>query len=351
MREHFNTLLLTPFGKLSPLGRFILAFLPTAVVLLSRPYLPQVLSQTPAAMHYPAVFFASWIGGLWPGILSTTTCSLYSLFVLRPQLLQGFSADLPGAIRSVMFFSTSIFFTLLVSGLQRALSRSQKSVRMRDDFLSLASHELKTPLTTLILHSQMRLRKLKKADTFSNAELVSSNEKDLFQLQRLNKLVDSMLDVSRIEARKTVFHAEAVDLPKLVRDITSSYLPNDRRVTLSLDHTLIVQADPALVEQILTNLLGNAVKYAGEKPIHITLRVEGSWAKLSVEDQGRGIDPKFHDLIFQKFERIESVNSVGGLGLGLFICRDLVERHGGKIQVESEVGKGAAFHVYLPIGD
>ncbi len=346
MNEAPIPFLLLPFPRLRRQARVALALAPTLAVLLVRPILPAVLSQTPAAMHYPAVFLAAWIGGLWPGLLSTLVCSAYSLFVLRPQLVTTPTSDVPGLIRSFMFLSTAIFFTLLVSGLQRALIRAQGAIRLRNDFLSLASHELKTPLTSLTLQTQLRMRRL---DTsLTAADFKKMVEFDLSQLTRLNRLIDNMLDISRIESGRSPFHPIPVDLCHLVREVTEHF--GDGSLRLEICEALEVECDVLQMEQVVVNLLSNASKYGQGSPVTVSVsRVDPGFAVICVKDEGPGIAPEHQEKIFQKFERLAPASQISGLGLGLFICRELVGRHGGTIAVESALGKGAIFRVHLPL--
>lgn len=325
-------------------------------VLAVRPALPSVLSQTPAALHYPVVLLAAWVGGFWPGLLSTFACTIYSSIYLRPHLLSDPWQDLPGLIRSFMFLYTSVFFILLVSGLQRAWQRAEEAVNFRDEFLSLAAHELQTPLTGLLLQTQLRQRRAELAPEklLSTPELIAMARSDLRQLQRLTRLVDNMLDISRMRSGQAPFHPVEADLCVLVSEFVArlrEQKPEDASlVTLQLCEETIGRFDALQLEQILGNLVGNALKYGERKPVVVSVRkLAGGRAELLVKDQGPGVPREEQERIFRKFERLSSQSHVGGLGLGLHISRELAARHGGSLRVESEPGAGATFVVSLPL--
>ena len=326
------------------------------MILGARPFLPPVLSQTPAALHYPAVFLAAWIGGLWPGLVSTAICTVYSSVYLRPHLMSAPWHDTPGLIRSFMFIYTSVFFTVLVSGLQRAWLRAEDAIQSRDEFLSLASHELRTPITGLLLHMQLRQRRseLQPDKALTGEELRQMVKSDLRQIQRLNQLVDSMLDVSRLRSGQAPFHPVEIDLCTITQEFVTRFKeqrPGEAELlSLKLCEPAIGSFDPMQIEQILANLVGNSFKYAGQRPVAVSVvRVGSTDAELRVKDEGPGIRPEEQEKIFRKFERLSSHRHLGGLGLGLHISQELAARHGGSIRVESEPGQGALFVVKLPL--
>ncbi len=234
-------------------------------------------------------------------------------------------------------------------------SKLEEAVRKRDEFLSIASHELKTPLTSLLLLIQSLGRILKVTDPQNLVEQfskkISQTEDQLF---RLRELVDDMLDVTRIESDRLYLKKESFDLAVLVEDIAdrlnlqiNSATGEDLRIT----HLDRVEGnwDRYRIEQVLTNLITNAIRYGKGKPIELTLKNTGSSAIISVRDHGDGIPKDFHQKIFDLFERGFSTRGMGGLGLGLYISKKIVNLHQGKIWVESEEGKGATFYVELPI--
>jgi signal transduction histidine kinase/AmiR/NasT family two-component response regulator len=247
-----------------------------------------------------------------------------------------------------------------VTRMKAAQAELTRLIAARDDFLSVASHELKTPLTSLQLQTQLVRRSLANGD----AQPLSVEKMErLFdvtdrQLSRLARLVEDMLDVSRIETGKLDLYRKDVDLADLIGSVVERLGPQLSRSgsTLSvapLEHA-IGHWDPFRLEQVFTNLLTNAARYGAGKPIEIALRVtrggaSGDLAELSVLDHGGGIAKVDQQRIFSRFERAVSSSESTGLGLGLYIAREIVQAHRGSIAVHSAVGEGARFLVTLPL--
>lgn len=231
----------------------------------------------------------------------------------------------------------------------------QESVRARDEFLSIASHELKTPLTSLKLQSQLRNRKIEKgkASSFDEPNLKKMFDADAKQIERMTRLIDDMLDISRINTGKLSLQTETFDLTSLVKDLLDRYSGqiNDygSEVKLISSEEITGNWDRFRIEQVITNLLTNALRYGNKRPIMIELKQDGQFAIIKVIDQGIGIAKKNQDRIFERFERAISANDISGLGLGLFIVKQILEMHHGSIKVESALGKGSTFIVDLPL--
>ncbi|HUP56474.1 MAG TPA: GAF domain-containing sensor histidine kinase, partial [Bdellovibrionota bacterium] len=227
---------------------------------------------------------------------------------------------------------------------------AQDAVRARDEFLSIASHELKTPLTSLKLQLQSaeRKRSVSPLDSVSKAIAVSNK-----QVDRLTKLVEDLLDVSRIQGGRLALERERVDLGKLVEQVADQFEPAIAaahcRLELESEQDVVGRWDPERLEQVIINLLSNATKYAPGKPIRIRVRKLGAGARLTVQDFGPGIATERQELVFERFERAVPSPGVSGLGLGLFIVRSLVQAHGGKVELKSEPGMGSTFTVDLPL--
>lgn len=230
-----------------------------------------------------------------------------------------------------------------------------EAIRARDEFLSIASHELKTPLTSLKLQTQMRERKLKKRDYeyFSMENLERIISIDAKQIDRIARLVDDMLDISRISSGKMLIQKEEFDICNLVRDMGGRFSAHVEAVGAQLNiechQSVIGNWDRFRIEQVVTNLLTNALRYGDRKPICIQVVDKGDKVQLIVRDHGIGVAKENHERIFQRFERAISPSEISGLGLGLYIVKKIVEMHDGTIWVESELGQGATFIVELPI--
>jgi signal transduction histidine kinase len=239
--------------------------------------------------------------------------------------------------------------------LRRSLALAEAAVATRDEFLSVASHELKTPLTPLSLKLQSLRREL------STPALQASTERALTQLdvaerqvQKLVTLADDLLDVSRISAGRLELHPSRVDLAALSREAVGRFETEALRVgctlTLEVDGPLMARVDGLRFEQVLHNLLSNALKYGAGKPVRVRLERQGGQARLVVSDEGIGIAPDALERIFNRFERAVSGRHFGGLGLGLYIVRRIVTASGGTISAASVPGQGATFTVELPLG-
>lgn len=241
----------------------------------------------------------------------------------------------------------------------QALHRSQlfedtrKAIQARDEFLSIASHELKTPLTPLKLQLQGLARQVNKGNSLAPEHLTRIVETSDKQISRLATLIEDLLDVSRISAGKLNLNKEMFNLARMVEEIVKHYTDQLRKVQteIQLDINTEIEGfmDKVRTEQVLINLLTNAGKYASGKPIHIKLRESNGIARLTVKDQGPGIALEDHDRIFARFERVKTKDNVGGLGLGLYISKQIIEAHGGKIYVESTPGHGSTFIVEIPL--
>lgn len=232
---------------------------------------------------------------------------------------------------------------------------AQRAVRLRDDFLSIASHELRTPITPLKLQVQnlLRIIEKRKLSTLTHEQTLKIVCTADAQINRLTKLVDELLDVTRITTGNIELRKEKVDLSKTVSDIFNRFKSELAAVkcdvSLDLEENLFAEIDHSRIEQVVTNLLSNAMRYGAGKPIEIsTARVGQRYVEIRIQDHGIGIDQKDQKRIFDRFERASSTTNFGGLGLGLFIVHQIVQSHNGTIRVKSSIGEGAAFIVKLP---
>ncbi|MFP2932482.1 PAS domain-containing protein [Pyxidicoccus sp. 3LG] len=237
----------------------------------------------------------------------------------------------------------------------RLFQRAQEAITARDTFLSIASHELRTPITAMKMHAQHMRRRIASNDptAFTPERVTRLVEQTERSIGGLSRLVEDMLDISRIATGRLNIQLEQVDLAELARDVVERFRPQlveaGHALELHLTPGLVGRWDRYRLEQVLTNLLTNALKYAPGAPLTVSTLAVGDTALLEVEDRGPGIPPESQHRIFERFERLVAANKVSGLGLGLHIARHIVEAHGGSIRVRSAVGEGARFTVELPI--
>jgi signal transduction histidine kinase len=230
----------------------------------------------------------------------------------------------------------------------------QAALHTRDEFLSIASHELKTPLTSLKLQLQMQKRAFAREPgrIAGNEKLVHFLETSDRQIQRISRLIEDMLDVGRIHSGKFTLSPEEFDLVELVKEVceqmAGELAAGGCRVSLELPPQLVGRWDRIRMGQVLANLLSNAAKYGGGNPIEIKMKVHDERVRLTVKDYGEGIDPVNHRRIFERFERAVPGTHISGMGLGLFIVKQIVDLHGGWIRVDSALGQGATFTLDFP---
>jgi signal transduction histidine kinase/CheY-like chemotaxis protein len=233
----------------------------------------------------------------------------------------------------------------------RLYEEAQDAVRARDEFLSIASHELRTPITTLQIHFH-RLIRGKAKDIQLSDRLRHVLERCDRQVRRLEALIDHLLDVSRVSSGGLKLERQNVDLTEIVREVSDRFVDelnqNDNHLVLQADERAVGHWDRLRLEQLVTNLLSNAIKYGSGKPIEVKVQPTPTGGRLEVRDHGVGIEAAELPRIFRKFQRAYSARPNGGLGLGLYISRQIVEAHGGSIVVESAPGEGATFKVELP---
>jgi predicted ATPase/signal transduction histidine kinase/tRNA A-37 threonylcarbamoyl transferase component Bud32 len=235
----------------------------------------------------------------------------------------------------------------------RLYRATQDAVRLRDEFLSVASHELRTPLTSLILSLQALERRPWGAQPLASLIDTRRIAQSARQAERLDRLISDLLDVSRLEAGQLTLSRAPMNLGELAREVVARFEEDASRsgcvVTVESSGAVVGSWDASRLDQVLTNLLANAIKFGAGRPVTIRVDQRNELALLVVKDAGMGIGPEHLDKIFERFERGVSTEHFGGLGLGLYICRRFVDAHGGKIGVSSKLGGGSTFLVELPL--
>jgi signal transduction histidine kinase len=332
-------------------------------------------------VHYYHLFYrnggdSAWAVGAYVVVVavSAVLSSLQSLFayslltvalgvsisLLERSLLH--TIFLPGLVTMTIVSNLALRYRLLLEQERLELARAQAAraaaeaeVALRDEFISIASHELNTPLATLKLSFKQISRAATSADEPASLRAVApAAERCERQLVRLVRLVDALLDASQIASGTIPLQIETVCLMESVRDAVHALAEEATRagslVEVTGDGTVTGQWDPTRVEQLITNLVRNAVTFGRGLPVRVTVSGDANRARLVVADQGIGIPRDQHARIFDRFQRAVSAQHYGGLGLGLYVVKQVVDAHGGSVRVESDPGSGAVFTVELPRG-
>jgi len=229
-----------------------------------------------------------------------------------------------------------------------------EAVRARQDFISIASHELKTPITPLVLRVQQlgRVARAAGEGLVPPAQVAEAARTLEGHVLKLKRLVENLLDVSRIDSGQLALRVEELPLAGVIRDalerVAEDLAASRCEVRVEGAADVVVRGDRMRIEQVLVNLVGNAAKYAPGGPVMVRVAVGAGAVEVQVEDAGPGITPADQQRIFQRFERAPPERHVTGLGLGLYIARAIVRAHGGELSVRSEPGHGATFTMSLP---
>jgi signal transduction histidine kinase len=253
----------------------------------------------------------------------------------------------------------------------------EETARQMDAFLGMATHELKTPLTAILLALQLCRRRLQGPKRFTSdpasalapearqplvtISIVDDLTKVESQAKKMDRLVDDLLDLSRIQAGKLQVHPELTDLRPLVQRAVEEHqqVASIRTIQLHLpptDQPIMVQADPDRIAQVIVNYLTNALKYSpADRPVDVSVEREGSKARVWVRDQGPGLQEAEQERLWQRYYRVPGIEAQSGagvgLGLGLTIVRQIVELHAGEVGVESAPGRGSTFWFTLPLDE
>lgn len=226
----------------------------------------------------------------------------------------------------------------------------KKAERKKDEFISIASHELKTPLTSVKGYMQLLERNLDKGDIVTVKRHL---DKAQIQLEKLNDLIADLLDISKIESGKLKFNKKFFNMNAMLDNLIEIMHQSNPDFKIVKKGSVLeeIYADEARIEQVIINFLTNAIKYSpGTEEVHINLERFGDNIYLGVRDFGIGIAPDMQQQVFDKFYRVEETAiHFQGLGIGLFIAAEIIRRHSGKIGVKSQSGEGSEFYFNLPI--
>ncbi|HAK90123.1 signal transduction histidine kinase [Massilia sp. UYP32] len=246
---------------------------------------------------------------------------------------------------------------VLLRELNQTQQELQRSLRMRDEFMSLVAHELRTPLNTLFLETQMRSLQLKRGNTaaFGAQQMEAMIQRDERQIKSMIRLIDDMLDVSRMRSGKLSIRPAQVELMNLlervVSDLSLQAATTGSSLTLRPHDGVTGCWDEFRVEQVIVNLLTNALRYGCGQPVEVSVERSGDMVRIDVRDQGKGIASSDLERIFEPYERGARNGEPKGLGLGLYISRQLAISHGGELRVTSKPGEGSVFSLVLPCTD
>ncbi|OJH36673.1 ATP-binding response regulator [Cystobacter ferrugineus] len=232
----------------------------------------------------------------------------------------------------------------------RLYREAQEAIHLRDDFMAVAAHELRTPLTTLGLQLGSLVQRSRRE---SSPALIERLERGLRQVRRLGALVESLLDVSLLSTGELPLSPERVDLGELVGEVMERFQAEAEAVgcglRVSVAPGLVGQWDRMRVEQVVSSLVANALKFGPRQPVEVRGEEAGGRVRVVVEDQGIGVPAEHLERIFERFGRAVSSRSYGGLGLGLYLARRAAEAHGGRVWAEQRPGGGARFTLELPL--
>ena len=322
-----------------------------------------------------SVLFTALLWGVGPAILAIILSTLLLDYYFIQPVGSLFSKTWTEAAQLLPFVIAGITIALITTQRERARLKAlaaeqelqsyadeleatnqklEDANEMKDHFLSIASHELKTPITTIRGYAQLLMRRLPKQRDPEMEDIGTTLNKINDQTKRLTSLIDELMDVSSIRAGKVELHKRKSDLKDICHEVIEDQrLLSGRTITLhEPEESLKMHVDRERLSQVFVNLIGNAIKYSPEEsPIEVDISKQDSSALVEVCDSGKGIPRDQQERIFETFYRAPDAQTSAkrGLGLGLAIAKDIVERHEGRIWCESAPGQGSKFFVELPL--
>ncbi|HSW88160.1 MAG TPA: HAMP domain-containing sensor histidine kinase [Candidatus Saccharimonadales bacterium] len=339
---------------------------------------PAIGKTTATLIFLPAIIISAWYGGFYPGVVTTIIAAIeMDYFFLPSYNVFTFTQFVP-MIQIVLFILEGFCISFFIDigkrrdnikeyrrrekeqaerflALENKYAQAQEEIQSRDEFLSVASHELKTPLTSMLLQIQTALHNIRSVSLaqFSVEHLLKMLESAENQTKRLSRMINDLLNVSLITTGKMDLELEELDLEEVVKNVLEDFSQKlekeNYEVTLEAAEPVVGQWDKVRIEQAISNLISNAIKYGRKKPIEITLSKRETMGRLVMKDQGIGIPASEAKRIFALFQRAVSPNDYKGLGVGLYITNQIIKAHGGKISVSSKEGKGSTFTLELPL--
>ncbi len=368
--------------KLRKVLRYIIAaILPLILLLLLQlPEFNFAQGSTTTLLFLAIVALSAINGGYKTGLLTSfLSAFIISYFFTTPYSLNAF-ISMNGVAKMLVFFVEGLFISVIIDMLgkrteldiykNKVKDLKQKideleqenivlknEIRSRDEFLSIASHELKTPLTSMLLQTQHALHSIKNVSLahFSIESLLKMLETVENQTKRLSRMINDLLNVSLITTGNLNIEPEELNLNSLVAEVVEEFSKRLERDNIELKYNEedIVNGvwDKLRIEQAVTNIISNAIRYGQGKQIEVTVKKYYSNAQIIVTDQGIGMKKETQKKIFDLFERGVSQDTYKGLGVGLYITRQIINAHGGTIKVMSKEGRGSTFILVLPLED
>jgi len=243
--------------------------------------------------------------------------------------------------------------TLREAALEKELIEAKAELRARDEFLAIAAHELRNPMTPIAAWVELLITQARRQSSHVPPGILSGLERLGYLVNAYIRRATTLLDVSRISTGNLQLTPAEIDLSSLVRETVSAMIPAAEtagsRLHLAVQDGVSGTFDRMALEQVIENIVSNAIRYGAGQPIHVAFNADGSTAWLAVSDQGIGISEADQTRIFEQFQRVAGCNAAGGFGVGLWITKQLVLAMGGTISVTSKLGAGSTFTVTLPL--
>ena len=363
------------FNLLSFLTSLSIALIGTIAVLLIQLLFTQLQGWDSYLLFFPAIALISHFTGYRSGMVMSFLSTLLIAFFLIPT--KGFSPSPIEALQLLLFFTSGLLvsfltdikekrtemlnyqerelhFQKIIAKLKDEQEKAKQEIKARDEFLSIASHELKTPLTSMLLQLQTVLHSIRNVSlaNFSVENLLKKLDSAEQQSLRLSRMINDLLNVSLMTTGRMELEKEEMNLSETVTTVIDRFSDKAKKenieIQAELDKNVIGTWDKLRIEQALANLITNAFKYGNKKPVVISVKKQDGHAILTVKDHGIGIPKNLQEKIFARFERAVGKDSYEGLGVGLYITREIINAHHGKIIVDSTEGKGSVFTVHLP---
>lgn len=332
----------------------------------------------PFLVFVPTITYSAMMGGFLVGLITTIISVIIVILMLfYPATHPFLIADTSFFIQACILFFVGIFISYiiyiakqyeklidyqkklrqshkLIETLEHNYELAQTEIKARDQFLAIASHELKTPVTSMLLEVQSAIHNIKNVSlaNFSVVMLLKMLEDTEQQSKRLSKMVNDLLDLSLITTGKIDLEIEETNISKIVMDVAERFavrLQDKKLMRIIINKPVIGFCDKLRLEQAVVNLISNAVKYGSNRPITVSVNANNDRARIIVSDQGIGIPPEQQKRIFNRFERAVASRDYRGLGVGLYITYQIVQAHNGKIHVESFPNKGSDFTIEIPL--